>query len=191
MSGYTMTQSELLYAFHGAATLSVVSASAVTITAGTPEMLIPGSYMSKLGKLSSSLRLKMSGTLIVTAAVPTFSFGLEITSAVPGAFVAPSGGNILCATTATAPTATAGSTFFIDADIGLRTLSVGAASTVEASMEVRSPSFTYPYAGGGVVTTNTAWESDLQYFLWPYLTLGAATAGNTVQVNSIKLYGEN
>ena len=34
-------------------------------------------------------------------------------------------------------------------------------------------------------------DVDQQIFLWPYLTLGAATAGNTVTMQMAKLYGEN
>ena len=46
-----------------------------------------------------------------------------------------------------------------------------------------------PLGTGG--TTMTVWQSDQEYYLWPYLTLGAATASNTVTVQYVKLYGEN
>ena len=38
----------------------------------------------------------------------------------------------------------------------------------------------WSFPASGVAPTFSTWEMDLSYFLWPYLTLGAATAGNTV-----------
>src|SRR5438128_2588552 len=84
-----MTQTELLHSFYGAATVSVPSASAVTITAGTPEIVVPAGYMSALGKRSSSLKLKLGGYMTATATVPTFAFGIARTAfATPPAFSA-------------------------------------------------------------------------------------------------------
>jgi hypothetical protein len=183
-----MTQTELLYSFYGAATTTTPTAGAVSMTATYPAIVIPAGIFANVGNRTTSLRLKLGGTIIATATVPTFQFGLAMTTATPPTFATTFN---LGATTATAPSTTAGSQFFIEADIGIRTLSIGTASTVVTALEVRSPAFTYPYAGGAVVTTYANYETDLQYFLWPYLTLGAATAGNTVTVNYCKLYGEN
>lgn len=194
MSGYTQTTNELLHSFYGAATASVPSASAVTITAGTPEIVVPAGFMSALGKRSSSLCLRFGGYMTGTATVPTFAFGLAYTVfATPPVFSA--GTPLATLSNTVTPTAASGSwdaTF----DIGLRSLGLGNTSTVWCSGKVMaSPALTTsawwlnPLGAGG--TTDTIWQSDQEYYLWPYLTLGAATAGNTVTVQWVKLYGEN
>jgi hypothetical protein len=191
MSGYTMTQMELLHAYYGAATTSVVSASGVTITAGTPEIVVPAGYMSTLGKRSSSLKLKLGGFITATATVPTFSFGLAYTAfAAPPVFA----NTPVLATTTNTVTPTAGTgAFRMECEIGLRTMGLGNASTVVTHGVVDSNQFTnnLQLAPTGSGNTVTNWQSDQEYYLWPFILLGAATAGNTVSVQYQKLYGEN
>lgn len=192
MSGYTMTQAELLYAFYGVATTSVPTAGVATVTAAMPECGVPGGYMVALGKRSSSLVLDLGGYLTATATVPTWSFGLAWTNASPPVF----GGTqlLVTPTAAVAPTAGSGS-WNMHVKLGLRTLGVGAASTIWASGSVTSNLFAAAplvfNPGGSGGTSMTTWQDDLEYYLWPYLTLSAATAGNTVTTQYMKLYGEN
>lgn len=194
MSQYFPPGTELLHSFYGAATTSVPSASAVTITAGIPEVVVPASYMTGLGKKSSSLQLLFGGYMTATATVPTFAFGLAYTAfATPPAF---SAATPLCTLSNTVtPTAATGS-FEGQFQIGLRSMGLGNASTIWCSGHVgTSPALSTsiwwvnPLGAGG--TTVTTWQTDQEYYLWPYLTLGAATAGNTVTLQFIKLYGEN
>jgi hypothetical protein len=198
MSGFTQTTNEVLYAFYGAATTTTIAATAQSLIVGYPEIVIPGSYMSVVGKRSSSLRLKMGGLLTATATIPTFTFGLEITSAVPGAFVTPAAGNTLVTSAAITPVASTNVWWHMEFEIGLRTLVAGALSTVSSAGEIRSQAAfsaagwqAYEIPATGAYAPFAQWESDLQYFLWPYLTLSAATAGNTMTTEYAKLYGEN
>jgi hypothetical protein len=190
MSGYTMTQTELLYASYVVATTSVPTAAAVTITAGMPTINVPAGFMSGGGKRTPSLRLRMEGYLTATATVPTWSFGLSAGTTTSFSATGP----LATPTAAVAPTAGSGS-FTLDADIGLRTLGVGAASTIWCSGVVTSNLFAAAplkfNPGGSGGTSYTTWQDDVEYFLWPYLTLSAATALNTVTVQYAKLYGEN
>jgi hypothetical protein len=194
MSQYFPPGTELLHAFYGAATTSVPTASAVTITAGIPEVIVPASYMTGLGKKSSSLKLQFGGYLTATATVPTWAFGLAFTAfATPPAFSAAT--PLATLSNTITPTAATGS-FEAEMQIGLRSMAQGASSTIWASGKVMaSPAVTTsiwwlnPLGAGG--TTVTTWQTDQEYYLWPYLTLGAATAGNTVTVQWIKLFGEN
>lgn len=194
MSGYTFTQAELLHAFYGAATTSVPTASAVTITAGQPEIIVPAGALSVLGKRSSSLLLEWGGYATATATVPTWSFGLAYTAfATPPAFSAAT--PLATISNTLTPSAASGS-LRAQFHIGLRTLGTGNASTVWCSGDVQpSPALSSsswwlnPSGSGG--TTVTTWQSDQEYYLWPYLTLGAATAGNTVTVQYVKLWGLN
>jgi hypothetical protein len=189
MSGYSQTTDELLYAFYGAATTTTITVTPQTLIATYPEIIIPGGFMQVVGKRSSSLRLKMGGIFTATATIPTFTVGLEVT---------PSGGNILVTSGTFTPAASTNQPWALEVEIGLRTLSVAAASTVGAMGELRASTLTaaantgaVPLPAPGAYAPNTAWESDLQYFLWPYLTLGTATAGNTMTTEYVKLYGEN
>lgn len=194
MSQYFPPGTELLHSFYGAATTSVPSASAVTITAGIPEVIVPASYMVGLGKKSSSLCLKFGGYMTATATVPTFAFGLAFTAfATPPAF---SAATPLATLSNTVTPAAATGSFEAEMNLGLRSMGLGNSSTIWASGHVwASPALTTsvwwlnPLGAGG--TTVTTWQTDQEYYLWPYLTLGAATASNTVTVQYIKLYGEN
>ena len=176
-----MTQTEVLHAYYGAATTSVVSASGVTITAGTPEIVVPAGYMCTLGKRSSSLKLKMGGFLTATATVPTFAFGLAYTAfAAPPAFA----NTPVMATTTNTTTPTAGTgSFKLECEIGLRH------PLSDQPRPRHSTNLQFAPTGSGNTVTN--WQSDQEYYLWPFILLGAATAGNTVTVQYVKLYGEN
>lgn len=192
MSGYKGTIFEELYSCYQAATTTTPTAAAVSVTAGYPAIVVPGSYMTKLGDQASSLRLKFGGQMTATATVPTWIFGVAFTSAVPAAF---SAATPLAATGTFTPTAGTAGYFDAEIDIGLRTLGLGAASTIVTTGKVTGALFPSPFfqtiPATNVAPTVATWESDLQYFLWPYLTLSAATAGNTVSLHYCKLYGEN
>jgi hypothetical protein len=194
MSFFSGTQAELLHAFFGAATTSVPSASAVTITAGMPEIVVPANFMTTVGKRSSALLLEYGGYMTATATVPTFAFGLAFTAfATPPAFSAAT--PLATLSNTVTPSAASGS-IRGQFHIGLRTLGAGNTSTVWASGDVQAaPALTAsswwlnPLGAGG--TTVTTWQSDQEYYLWPYLTLGAATASNTVTLQYVKLWGLN
>lgn len=190
-----MNNVELLYSYAGAATTTTPTAGAVSLIATYPPIVIPPSYFSKLGANSSSLNFRMGGVIVTTATIPTFLWGLAVTPATttPAAFSATTS---IAATTAIAPTTaqTTGVGFLMDVDIMVRTITQVATSVIVTGGDISSPStistgWTFPATG--VAATFSTWEMDLSYFLWPYLTLGAATAGNTVSVNYAKLYGEN
>ncbi len=132
--------------------------------------------------------------MTATATVPTFAFGLAYTAfATPPAF---SAATPLATLSNTVTPAAATGSWDAVFKIGLRTLGLGNTSTVWCSGKVAaSPALTTsvwwlnPLGSGG--TTVTTWQSDQEYYLWPYLTLGAATALNTVTLQYATLYLEN
>lgn len=188
-----MTQTELLHAFYGAATvMAPVTATAVTITAAQPEIIVPAGFMAALGKRSSSLELDVGGYL-TTNTTPTWSFGLAYTTASPPVF---SAATPLCTpTTAVAASSSASGSFNMHLKIGLSALSAGAHSTIWCSGVVTSNQFSAaplvfnPAGTGG--NTMTVWQSDLEYYLWPYVTLTGTVTSNTLTTQYVKLYGEN
>lgn len=191
MSGYTGTQFETLFSNYQAATTTTPTAGAVTITGGYPAITVPGMYFSTTGKFTRSLRMIMSGLMTATATVPTWQLGVAFTTT--DSFAATP---VLAVTGTYTPTAGTGAPWFAYLEIGIRTIALGASSTVVAMGQMASPLFTtspfmMAFPATGSSNTVTTWDIENQYYLWPYLTLGAATAGNTITTQVVKLYGEN
>ena len=186
---------ESFWSYAQAATTSVPTASAVTMTAGWPTITIPAGFFQKLGDKTSSARLELQGGLTATATIPTFAFGLAWTQANPGTF---SASNLLHAISAnnTPGGAVTLAQVKFRWDISLRTLGLGAASTLVCTGDVDCPSgFASPFkltmpASNGSKTSATTIDITQPIYLWPYITLGAATAGNSVTLDWGKLYGD-
>jgi hypothetical protein len=185
---------ETPWCYAQAATASVPTASAVTACNGWPAIPIPAGQFTKLGTQTSKLRLVIQAQLTATATVPTFSFGLAISQVQPAAF---SAGTLLHAISA-AVTPTAGTAYqtWMEWDILLRAKGApGANSTLLTTGRVRclngfpSPfEVTMPQSYG--VNTLATYDPEQVAFLWPYITLSAATAGNTITPQSGMLYAE-
>lgn len=192
MSG-TDQLTETLWSYAQAATTSVPTASAVTMTAGWPTITIRPYFFQKLGDYTSSVQLLLQGTMTATATVPTFAFGLAATQANPGTF---SASTLLHAlSTTTTPTVVTAAQVRFEWHIGLRTLGLGSASTLVTAGWSSCTSFASPGevsmpAANGSKTLATI-DVTQPIYLWPYITLGAATAGNTVTLDWGKLYGES
>ncbi len=209
MSGYTMTQMELLYCCAQASTpvtTPTVSPGA-SMMPGLPPIQVPAGYMKNgTGTMASSLCLKIWGLLTATATVPTYGFSLSYTSSNTWA-----GTPLLATATSAIPAPTAGTApFYMQYDIAYRTpnpLGAGASPTgvVVASGYIVCPLFatTQGAAGTGLVGgmafmppsgtlgNATAWDPNVAYYLWPTIFCGAATALNSVTTEIVKLYGEN
>lgn len=203
MSGFTMTQTELLYSFYGAATVTTPTTSpGSSMTLTYPPIIVPAGYMQNVGGRSSSLRLKMGGLATVTATIPTWQFFLYTAVATTSAPAFATTNTLASTATFTPGQAATNAVWDMEIEIGLRTLALGAASTVVAMGKIRSYAFT-PAAYSvtaydtqtlpaiGAYTPLATWDNSQAYVLWPALSLGAATAGNTVITEFCKLYGEN
>lgn len=190
MSGYTQTNTEVLYSNYAAATVTTPTASAVSLIVTYPPIIIPAGYFSKLGAQSSSLRFKSGGLITATATVPTYIFGLYLATTSTFATTI----NLAATTTFNPSAAQTNVPYWWEVEIGARTLGLGAASTVAAFGDITSAAFASPFfqslPTSGAYTAVTV-SNDVQYYLFPALTLGAATAGNTVTTEFVKLYGEN
>jgi hypothetical protein len=190
MSFYTGTQTELLYSYAGAATTTTPAAAATSVIATYPPVVIPGGFMAALGGRSSSLRVWLWGQATATATVPTWIFGISKTTI--NTFSGTGG----IQTATFTPGAVTGAYFRVIIDITLRAEGQVGNSTVAVNGVVDGPAllpspFESTIPASNVANTWTDWQVDQQYYLWPYLTLGAATAGNTVTTQQLKVYGEN
>ena len=191
MSGYTLTQPELYYSYDQAATTTTPSTSAVSITGTYPAIEIYGGWFSALGTRATSLKLKMGGLLTATATVPTWIFTLFLGTT--NAFATTT---TLAATATLTPTAASTNVWWhMDADIALRALALGSGSTISAHGLITSSAFPSPFfvsiPATGAYSPLASYAADANAYLWPALTLGTATAGNTVTTEYLKLYGEN
>lgn len=202
MSGFTGLMFEEIFSCAQAATTTTPTAGAVITTTGYPTIEIPAGYFNKLGKAASSVKLWMRGQMTTTATIPTWLWGVAFTQAVPGAFVVTNG----VATAARTPgTATTGAWWHLDCDITVRAIAAGSStSTTLVLAGTVSSEGLLPAAFSTTITSewsmpatnvsgasSAAIDVDQPIFLWPYITLGAATAGNTVTTQMAKLYGEN
>lgn len=200
MSGFKPVGCELLYAYFGAATVTTPTTtpgSSMILT--YPPIIIPAGYFANVGSWSSSLKLEMGGLLTSTATIPTWQFFLYAAQlANPPAFAT----TLTLGSTATFTPSTASTNVTWEAviNIGLRTLALGAGSTVIAVGRYLSPGVSVAtYAApdmammppSGAYTPFATYDTSQSYTLWPALSLGAATAGNTVTTQYAKLYGEN
>jgi hypothetical protein len=197
MSGYTMTQTELLYSCSQASTpvtTPTVSPGA-SMMPGLPPIVIPGGYFNNAtGNRASSLKLEMWGILTVTATIPSFGFSLYTTTATPAVWAATN----LLATASSVNTPTAVGSFHAVWDMQYRTANpVGSPATgvLITYGYVECNTFAAPYKvfspPAATLGNQTNLEPDLQYFLWPTIFCSAATANNYVTVEICKLYGEN
>lgn len=186
--------SEVLWSYSQAATASVPTAAAVTACNGWPAIEIPAGFFQALGTRTSTARLLIQGTLTATATVPTFAFGLAATQASPAAFSATTTMHAISGTV----TPTAGTAYqtWLEWNIFLRTLGApGANSTLLTTGQVTCPAgfpapfeLSMPQSNG--VSTWATFDPQQILYLWPYITLGAATAGNTITPQWGKVYGE-
>lgn len=203
MSGYTQTTNELLYSYYGAATVTTPTTtpgSSMTLT--YPPIVVPANYMKNANSsISSSLRLEMAGLMTSTATVPTWQFFIytAVATTSPPSFTTT---NTLGSTATFTPSAETNDVWTATIHIGLRTLALGAASTVVCMGDYQCDAFsTTAFAvqtqsfvsmpGPGAYTPLATWDTTQAYILWPALSLGAGTAGNTVTTQYVKLYGEN
>ena len=201
MSGFKPIGSELLYACYQAATTSTPTASpGSSMVIGYPPIVIPAGYFSNTGSWSSSLKLEMGGLASVTAVVwQFFLYGAVATTTAP-AFATTA---FLGSSASFTPGATVTNNWW-DATIhiGLRTLALGALSTVSATGKFRCPSFAsaayaagtpfeIPFPATGAYTPFGTYDTTQSYVVWPAVAITGAVAANTVTTQYVKLYGES
>lgn len=187
MSFFFGTQTELLYAFYGAATGLATFTTEASLQGTYPAVVLPGGLFANAGARSSSLKVVATGIMGSTAS-PTFTVAMRTTTATPPAF---SAGGTLLGTTAAMTAANVSTPWRFEAEIGLRTLGVGAASTLAATGEFRSAGIVSPFLSQFQNATPTTFEVDLQYFLWLSCACNASSGSNTMQMQSLRVYGED
>jgi hypothetical protein len=197
VSGYTLTQMELLYALPAAVTkntyttIAPISAAAAT---SVPRCIIPMNYFSAIGK---SLSYRARGTLQSAAGTATFSFtgGLDSTAGTLG--------KTLFATANLTP-ATSTVVFDIEGDITCQATGQ-AGTTLQSNGSVRVAGTTAnawltslaatggAAAGAQMLFSNsiTGLDNEVNQYLELFGTWSASSATNSTVLQVFKVYGEN
>lgn len=192
MSFLTGTQDEVLYNNVGVATQLNTFTAEDNLQKTYPPVIIPAGFFLNPSAVGKALKVKAWGQLGTTGS-PTFTFSLRLLTSATW-----SAGGLLLGSTAAL---TAGATqtlapFTLEADISLKALSIGGASTLQTQGEVRGPlAFASPF-GGTIPANNTGitlatFDNSVTYYLFLSIACNTSNALNLAQLTQLKVYGEN
>lgn len=192
MSFLTGSQNEVLYASIATGTQLNTFTTEDNLQKTLPPVIIPAGFFLNLASQGKSLRIKAMGRLGTTSA-PTFTWSVRLLTSTTW-----SAGGILLGSSAalTAGTTQTLAPWFLDGEFTLRTLSIGGASTGAFMAEIRSPlGLASPFAGT-IPANNTAFtvttiDNSSTYFLFLSVACGTSNASNLIQLEMLKVYGEN
>lgn len=203
MSGYTGQQSELYYSLPSAVTRSnYVTATQAVMTALTttsvPRCVIPALYFSQIGK---SLHFEANGTVVGTAAAPTFIMAAGLNLAA-GTLGGTGGGTIVTAPATTTAPGTTTWPWTMEVDIvcqavGGAVSGTAGGTTLQCNGEIDVHSgATNTWQTGRQTnmfgTTITSLNNEVNLFLELHATwTGTVTASNITVVQQLKVYLEN
>ena len=192
MSFVTGTQAEALYTYANASTNLATFTAEDNLLKTYPPVIIPGGFFPNVGATGKSLRIKASGQLGTTGS-PTFTWSLRLLTSTTW-----SAGGILLGSTAalTAGTTQTLAPWFLDVDVTLRTLGIGATSTVVTMGEVRGPLALATPNSGTIPANNTSpavatLDNSQTYFLFLSAACGTSNAANLINTQMLKVYGDN
>lgn len=192
MSFYTGTQAELLYSNANASTNLATFTTEDNLQKTYPPVIIPAGFFLNQSATGKSIKVKASGQIGTTSA-PTFTWSVRLLTSTTWS----AGGILLGASAAlTAGTTQTLAPWFMDLDIVLRTLSIGGGSTVVTTGEIRGPlALATPFAGT-IPANNTSpavatVDNSATYYLFLSAACGTSNAANLINLQSLKVYGEN
>lgn len=192
MSSYTNTNKEVLYNNVGVATQLNTFTTEDNLQKTYPPVIIPAGFFLNPSATGKNIQIKAWGQIGTTGA-PTFTFSLRLLTSTTwsaGGLAIGSSAAITAGTTQTlAP-------FTLEAEISLKTLSIGGASTIQTMGEIRGPlALASPFAAT-IPTNNTAitlttLDNSTTYFLFLSVACGTSNAANLIQLTQLKVSGEN
>lgn len=192
MSFITGTGTELLYSSIATGTQLNTFTTEDNLQKTLPPVIIPANFFSApQGGTGKSLRIKACGRLGTTGA-PTFTWSIRLLTSTTW-----SAGGIGFSTAAlTAGTGVTLAPWYLDAEIIMRSLGIAAASTIAIMGEVRSPlGLASPFAGT-IPASNTAftaatYDNSLANYLFLSAACGTSNASNLIQLEMLKVWGDN
>lgn len=192
MSFYTGTQAELLYANANASTNLATFTTEDNLQKTYPPVMIPAGFFFNQQATGKSLVIDADGQLGTTSA-PTFTWSVRLLTSTTW-----SAGGILLGSTAalTAGTTQTLAPWNLRLKVTMRTLSIGGASTVVAMGLVSSPlGLASPFAGT-IPANNTSpavatIDNSTTYYLFISAACGTSNAANLINMQMLRVYGEN
>lgn len=192
MSFLTGTSTELLYSSVATGTQLNTFTAEDNLQKTLPPIIIPAGFFYNQSAIGKSLKLTARGRLGTTGG-PTFTWSARLLTSATW-----SAAGILLGSTGvvTAGTTKTLAPWTLDLDIVCRALSIGAASTLISMGEVRGPSsLASPFAAtipaDNTAPTVTTLDNTLTYYLFLSAACGTSNAANLIQVETLKVYGEN
>jgi hypothetical protein len=192
MSFITGTSSEVLYSSIATGTQLATFTTEDNLMKTLPYCIIPaGFFYNSNGATGKCLRLKACGRLGTTSA-PTFTWSVRLLTSTTW-----SAAGIGFSTAAlTAGTTQTLAPWFLDAEIIMRTLANGAASTLAIMGEVRSPlglatPFSGTIPGNNTTFTASTYDHSVTNYLFLSAACGTSSGSNLIQLEMLKVYGEN
>lgn len=192
MSFLTGTQNEVLYNGVTTGTQLNTFTTEDSLQKTLPSVIIPAGFFYNPTATGKALKIKAWGQLGTTGA-PTFLWTLRLLTSTTWS----AGGIVLGASAAlTAGTTQTLAPWTLEADVSLKTLSVGGASTVQTQGEIRSPlglasPFSGTIPGNNTALTVATVDNSVTYYLFLSVTCGTNNAANLIQLTQLKVYGEN
>lgn len=190
MSFLTATSTEVIYNWSAASTNLATFTTEDNLQKTYPPVIIPAGFWANMGSQGKSIRVRASGQLGSTS-TPTFTFTLRLltstTWSAGGVSLGVSGAISANTTVTLAP-------WFLDAQIILRTLALGAASTVATMGAIYSGA---AFSAGGAIPANnvaptaTTVDNSVTYYLFVSCACGTSNAANLINMQTLSVYGEN
>lgn len=192
MSFLTGTSSEVLYSSVATGTQLATFTTEDNLQKTLPYVIIPAGFFYNSAATGKSLRVKAQGRLGTTG-TPTFTWTLRLLTS--STWSAAGIGFSTAAITAGSGVTLA--PWFLDVEIIFRTLATGAASTIAVIGELRGG--TSLAAGGGVYSmpaantafTATTYDNSVTNYLFLSAACGTSNGSNLIQLEMLKVYGEN
>ena len=192
MSFLTGTSMEVLYSSVATGTQLNTFTTEDQLQKTLPYCIIPAGFFFNSGATGKCLKVKAWGRLGTTG-TPTFTFTVRLltSSTWSAAGIGFSSAAITCGSGVTlAP-------WELEMEIVLRTLATGAASTLACGGFVRGG--TAFAAGGGLYSipgantafTSTSFDNSVTNYLFLSAACGTSNASNLIQLEMLKVYGEN
>jgi hypothetical protein len=192
MSFLTGTQSEVIFSSVGASTNLATFTTEDSLQKTLAPAIIPAGFFLNNQATGKTLRVKASGQLGTTGA-PTFTWSIRLLTSTTWS----AGGILLGSTSAlTAGTTQTLAPWFLEADIVMRNVNIGGASVVSVMGEVRSSlGLASPFSGtipaNGVSPQLTTLDNSVTYYLFISAACNTSSALNLVNIQQLKVYGEN
>lgn len=194
MSFLTGTQQEVLYASTATGTQLSSFTTEDSLQKTLPPVIIPAGFFYNVGATGKSLKVKAYGRFGAAATLPTYNIFLRLLTSTTWS----AGGLLLGQTNAPVTVASTLAPWTFEADIIMRTPSVGGASTIAVMGEFRSPKgMATPFAAtlpdNNTAFTTTTLDNSVTYYLFLSAsnTGGTSQATNLIQMEMLKVYGEN